>query len=270
MARPAADARRLPQFGLGQLLAPSPGRLEFAARLALICALTTLVVVWYGTPEPALTVYVVFFLNRRDRVSSLLLNVAMVLVLTLVIGVVLLVAQLVLDHPPWRVASMALLSFGLLFLVSASKLGQAGATLALIAAYALDVLGKVPAGELATRGLLYAWLFVAIPAGLSMVINLLFAPAPRQLAQRELARRLRAAAAWLKRGDAPAATAVAQCVQRGDSDVRTWLRLAGLERSSPPADLAALRQATGSATALLLQADFMARTPQAAPSPAQR
>src|SRR2546423_14479335 len=38
-----------------RLLMPFPGRLEFATRLALICALTTLVVEIYQTPDPALT-----------------------------------------------------------------------------------------------------------------------------------------------------------------------------------------------------------------------
>ena len=43
-----------------RLLAPSPERWEFALRLALICALTALVVEFYQTPDPALTVYIVF------------------------------------------------------------------------------------------------------------------------------------------------------------------------------------------------------------------
>jgi len=50
--------------GLFALLAARPGRLEFAFRLALICALTALVTAVYQTPEPALAVYIVFFLNR--------------------------------------------------------------------------------------------------------------------------------------------------------------------------------------------------------------
>jgi multidrug resistance protein MdtO len=48
------------------LLMPFPGRLEFAVRLALICALTTLVVEIYQTPDPALTAYVAFFLIKPD------------------------------------------------------------------------------------------------------------------------------------------------------------------------------------------------------------
>jgi multidrug resistance protein MdtO len=82
-----------------RLLMPFPGRLEFAVRLALICALTTLVVEIYQTPDPALTVYVVFFLNKLDRGTSLILNIVMVVLISLIITSVVLVAIIVIDEP---------------------------------------------------------------------------------------------------------------------------------------------------------------------------
>jgi multidrug resistance protein MdtO len=154
---------------LVSLLAPQHGRLSYAARLALICTLTVLVVEIYQTPEPALATYIVFFLNRDSRTQSLILNVVLTLLITIIIAVVIMVARLVLDDGMWRVISMALISFGLLFLTSASKLRPLGSTIALIIGYALDELGLIQIGELGTRALLYAWLFVGIPAGVSMV-----------------------------------------------------------------------------------------------------
>ena len=181
-----------------RLLMPFPGRLEFAVRLALICAITTLVVEIYQTPEPALTVYLVFFLNKPDRGTSLILNLAMLALFSLIVTSVILVAIIVIDQPVWRVASMAAISLGLLFLASASKLRPIGGTVALIVAFALDQLGTVHGGEIATRALLYVWLFVGIPAGVSIGVNLLLAPPPRLLAEQALARRLRLAAAMLR------------------------------------------------------------------------
>jgi multidrug resistance protein MdtO len=102
-------------------LMPFPGRLEFAIRLALICALTTLVVEIYQTPEPALTVYVVFFLNKPDRGTSLILNIAMLALISLIITSIILVTIIVVDQPVWRVASMAAISLGLLFLERANS-----------------------------------------------------------------------------------------------------------------------------------------------------
>src|ERR1700745_2456796 len=141
-----------------RLLMPFPGTLEFAVRLALICALTTIVVEIYQTPEPALTAYVVFFLNKPDRGTSLILNVAMLAIFSLTISSVILLAKIIIDQPVWRMASMSAISLGLLFLASASKLRPIGGIVALIVAYALDLLGTGHGGEIATRGLLYVWL----------------------------------------------------------------------------------------------------------------
>ena len=161
-----------------RLLMPFPGRLEFAARLALLCAITTLVVEIYQTPEPALTAYVVFFLNKPDRGTSLILSLAMLVLFSVIITSVILVTTIVISQPVWRVASMAAISVGLLFLASASKLRPIGGIVALIVAYALDLLGTVHGGEIATRALLYVWLFIGIPAGVSIGVNLLLASPP--------------------------------------------------------------------------------------------
>ena len=164
-------------------------------------ALTVLVAEIYQTPEPALPAYIVFFLNREDRMTSLIMNAILLVVVTLIISLVLIVAMVVADDPMWRFVSIALLSFGFLFLASASKLRPIGSTLALIVGYALDELGTIQLGEEATRGLLYAWLFVGIPAGVSIVVNFLLAPPPRRLAERAIALRLELSAAMLTAPD---------------------------------------------------------------------
>src|SRR5690242_13335187 len=88
-----------------RLFAPTPGRLEVAARIALICALTTLVTEIYQTPTQALTAYVVFFVNRPERTLSLILSVVFPLVVAVIIGLIFLLANLVLDDAMWRVIS---------------------------------------------------------------------------------------------------------------------------------------------------------------------
>lgn len=257
--RPLSDPR-----ALVRLLEPAPGRLELAARLALICALTGLVTEIYRTPEPALTVYVVFFLNRADRATSLILSIAMVLVVSIILGFVLLVTMTVIDQPMWRVASMGVISFGLLFLASASKLSEVGSILALIVAYGLDVLGEAQVGELATRGILYAWLFVGIPAGVSLVVNLLVAPPPRHLAEREMARRLRLCATMLQGPSESERRRFTESLRKGDEQIRTWLKLAGVERTSTPDDLAALRSAADCMVVLFATVDVVDRYADAA------
>ena len=243
------------------LFVDAPGRLDLAARLALICALTTLLAQYYETPEPALTAYLAFFLNRPDRATSVLLSVAMTLIVTIVLGLTVLVARAVVNDPPSRVASMAAISFVLLFLVSASKLRPVAGSIALIMAFALDELGAVPGGELATRGVLYAWLFVGIPAGVSIAVNLLVGPSPRKLVQQTLAERLRLAARVLREPERWPELASAR--REGDEEVASRLKLAGAERTSPTADIAALRQAADATIAAMAAVQHLACRPAA-------
>ncbi|MDF3117096.1 FUSC family protein [Burkholderia semiarida] len=262
MAQPAADVRSPGPREVLRLLAPFPGRAAMAVRVALICALVVLVTSGYGTPEAAISAYVVFFLNRADRVTSAVLAVAMLLLVTLVIALVIGVAIFSIEYSVLRVACMAVLSVGLLYLTSASKLRPVGAILAMIVGFGLDELGLAPVGEAATRALLYAWLMVAIPVGVAIVVNLLIAPSPRKLAHAQLAKRLRLAARRL-RGDDSARDAFDASLREGDKQLLTWLKLSKFEGSSPGADVVALRQAVASSTALLVAVALADREPAA-------
>jgi multidrug resistance protein MdtO len=242
------------------ILEPSPARLAFAARIALTCTLVAIVAETYTTPEIALTVYLVFFLNKPDRMSSMALTIAITILITFVVGLLLLLAEPVWASPAVRVFAMASISFVMLFFASASKLKPLASTIALVLAYALDVLGSVPVGELGTRGLLYAWLFVGIPALISAVVNLLIAPSPRSLAQKEIAERLRFAAKLLIESDG-----VARLAPIDDTETQTHLKLASLEKTSSDEDIAALKGASDCVVIVLSAVQLMLDEPQAMP-----
>ncbi|MBR8376092.1 FUSC family protein [Burkholderia cenocepacia] len=262
MAQPAAEVRAPGPREVLRLLAPFPGRATIAVRVALICALTAFVTAAYGTPEAALSAYVVFFMIRADRVTSVVLAAALLLIVTIVIGLVLGIAIFSIDYSILRVACMAVLSVALLYLTSASKLRPVGAILAMIVGFGLDQLGLAPFGEAATRALLYIWLTIAIPVGVAIVVNLLIAPSPRKLAHAQLAKRLRLAARRL-RGDDDARAAFDASLREGDKQLLTWLKLSKLEGSSSAADFAALRQAIASSTALMVGVALADREPDA-------
>jgi multidrug resistance protein MdtO len=248
-----------------RLMAPRPGRLELATRLAVISALTVLVVEIYQTPDAALTVYVVFFLNRGDRAVSLVLNFVLVALITVIIGFVILVAMVVINDPMWRVISMTAISIAILFVAFASKLRPLGGTIALIVAYALDLLGTTPLaqGEVATRSLLYAWLFVGIPAGVSMIVNLLLAPPPRRLAERGIALGLELSAAMLQAPNENIRSEFKEHLREGTAEIQKLIGLADREKTSKSDDIAALKQAAGSTTLLMSAIDVLDRRPEA-------
>ena len=224
------------------LYLPSIERGEFALRLAITAALTTYLVMYFQTPEPALTAYLVFFMNKPDRVTSILTQVIMIALITIVIGGILFMATWVIDSPFWRVISMVGLSIALLFLGSASKLKPIAATLALITGYSLDLLGSAPVGEAAVRGLLYAWLFVAIPVAASVVVNLLIAPAPVSFARRKIEQRLSVAEDYLADINPEAQEEISKLLLEGNEEINKWLKLTGLEHSISGAESDKLRR----------------------------
>ena len=116
---------------------------------------------------------------KPDRAASVVTSIVMLVLISLIVGLVLALTVQVIEQPLWRVTAMTLVSFCLTFAASASKLKPVAGIVALITAYALDLLGSVPGGELATRGILYVWLFVGIPAGVCIVVNLILGPAPQ-------------------------------------------------------------------------------------------
>jgi multidrug resistance protein MdtO len=257
MAQPAAE-------DWIALLARAPGRTEFAGRQALICSLTALLAQLYQTPEPALTVYIVFFLNKADRASSVVTSTILLVLASIIIALVTLTAMFVIDDPPLRVAAMAALSFGILFFTSTSKLRPIGPTIALIVGYALDLLGTFHSGEVAVRALLYAWLFVATPAAVSVAVNLLIAPAPRRLVERAIAERLSAGAALLRSADSRTRASFAAFLDQGTESIGSGLKLAGAERSSAPGELEALRSAMEASTSILLLVELLSDPSDAA------
>jgi multidrug resistance protein MdtO len=245
---------------------PAPGRVEFALRVGAICAATTLVgEVYRAPPDLALAVYVVFFMNKADRATSVVLGFVMPIVMTICVLVVLGVALQVMDHQAWKVASIAILSMAFLFLGSTSAVGPLGGIFALVTGYALDTLTQLPVGDLAARGLLYAWLLVALPALLSNLFNLMMAPSPRQLVQRDLAAGLRLAAKLLTDPDPVARRSARERLPRDAEEIPKLLELVKKERVTSAKDTAALRQAALSATSILALAELADRDPDARP-----
>ena len=238
-------------LNLRYLLEPFPGRLEFAIRTALICVLTTMAVEYYQTPEAALTVYVVFFVIKPDRVSSVIQSIVILMLISFIIAIVMLITMLVIDEPLLRLVSMMVISFLLLFATSASKLRPVGPILAMVVVYALDMISNAQIGELATRALLYAWLIAAFPAAICIVINLLMGPAPRKLAERALVRRFNLAALVLRSGH-DTAHEFEQILQDGTAEISKYLTLASLEKTSTADDLARLNHINASITSVLL------------------
>ena len=253
MAMPAAEpvrGRFLPR--LRDIVAPQPGRTAFAVRIALICTLTVLVGEINGIPEIALAAYVVFFMNNADRTRSVLAATLFLLLTNVLIGTLILVAGQVLDWPALRLLAMVGFSVVLLFLASASRLKPLAPIIAMILVYALDAIGRLPGAELATRALLYAWLLIALPSAVPLVVNLLIGPAPVLLARQRMATALRDTAKLLRQSNPDTRARLQAQRGQGSATVLALLHVAGLGKEAPLGTLAALRAAASTTEALLM------------------
>lgn len=241
-----------------EVLQPAPDRMRSTLKLAVICSATVLLTMIYQTPEPSLAAYVVFFLNKPDRTTSIILGLGAPILVAVIVFAMVILTNAVIDDPALRLVAMGAVSLVVLYLGAASKLAPVAPILSLVIAYALTLLGAAQVGELATRAFMYAWLFVAIPALATIVVNLVAGPAPDRLIEIELARRLNCAAAVL-RGATKARRNLWAMIDDGNASIEKYLKFARIERTCPQVKLKGLRNAGAASAELLLLTDVIAR-----------
>lgn len=178
-----------------------PGRFAMAWRVGVLTALMTFIAMFYQIPESAISCYLILFIMKPDAVTSMVMAVAIIILVTLIVGLIILILPVTLEYDPLRMAILIASSFIFLWLGSASQLGEIGSIIALVIAFIMGLLGAMPNGEVATRAILYAWLMVAAPMLLLLIFSYLLGRSPRGLVYGQLAERLMAAAAALRQPD---------------------------------------------------------------------
>jgi multidrug resistance protein MdtO len=153
-------------------LAPFPGRAGTAWRTALLAALVAAAAMMFELPEAALSCYLVAFLMKPDASESCAGAIAIVVLISVIVALLVPLSQWTVDSPGLRLLLMAAISFALLFLGGASKLGEIGGVIALIIAVVLSLLYKSPGSDIATSGLRYAWEIIVMPMAMIVAFNL--------------------------------------------------------------------------------------------------
>jgi len=178
-----------------------PGRFAMAWRIGVLTALMSFVAMFYGIPESAISCYLILFIMKPDAVTSMIMAVAIIILVTIVVGLIILILPMTLEYGPLRMVILIGSSFFFLWLGSASQLGEVGSIIALVIAFIMGLVGFAPTGEIATRAILYAWLMVSSPMLLLLIFNYLFGRSPAMLVYESLAERLQIAAAALRDPD---------------------------------------------------------------------
>lgn len=175
-------------------LLPFEGRFGMAWRVAAQCMIAAAVFMTYGIPMAAIGCYLILFIMKPDSMETSLMAVAITLLVCVVVVVMFVLLQWTIDSPLMQMAVLVGASVLFLYIGAASQLGPVGNIIALVIAFIMTLIGDVPFGEVATRGLLYAWLMAVTPMGLVILFNLFFGRSSLALLRRSLEKRLRAAA----------------------------------------------------------------------------
>lgn len=245
MAKPATNKPPLTASRLWQLVTErAPGRGGNALRVAAACTTTVLVGEIWQVPDIAVPALVTMALWQRDRVTNVLAGLAVNILFGVIIVMMFGLMHLTLDHPMGLVIATAVLSFGFFFLGSASKLKPVAYMLGLVVVYAMIAIGNVPIGELATRALLYADLFILVPGAVMVCLAPFICPSPKTILTRTLAHHLRLSAALLRSPEDEQTRNQAEALLRdGTKGMMMSLKMAGLEKLWRKQDLASLQQA---------------------------
>lgn len=205
-------------------------------------------------PESAISCYLIIFLMRPNAAECVGQAVGLIVLVSLLVLALAPVIQALADTPLLRIAVIAGASFVFLYLSSATQLGEIGAIIGLVIAFILTMVDLIPAGEIVTRGLLYAWAMACMPMAWMAVFCLVLGTGPHTLVRRSIAERLQAAAEVLERDDRRAATAIAA---EGQTELDKRMMMAQLFHTAPKAETRWLGGAAASAWRLMFAASAL-------------
>ena len=230
-------------------LQPTPGRFAMTWRVALLCALVCGTAMLYKVPESAISCYLIIFLMRPNGAENVGQALGLIVLVSLIVLLIAPIIQWTAELPLLRIAVIAATSFAFLYLSSASQLGEIGAIIALVIAFVLTLVDQVPAGEIVTRGLLYAWQMAVMPMVLLAIFSVVLGTSPHRLLRETLARRLDAAASALAGRGRRALNAALEEGLEGDAK---QIMLARLFHTAPARQIGWISASTATVYRLLL------------------
>ncbi len=235
-------------------LKPFPGRFSLASSIACICALTTVAAMVYQIPEAAISCYLIIFLMKENAAENVAIGFGVIVVVSVVVVILIGIINLTIESSAQRMLVMAVASFVFLYLSSATKLGEGGGIVALVIAFVLTLVNDVPLGEVATRGVLYAWLMVATPMAIMILYNLAFGQTPQKLLRRALCERLDVAAAALRSSAPSQIPKVKELIGEGNGEQEKRILLTRIFHLAPSKDANWLAQSAEQSYKLLVAA----------------
>jgi multidrug resistance protein MdtO len=185
---------------LQEELAPRPGRVAAAARIAVGCTVVVAIAMLYRIPLPAYMAYIVFLISRDELASTLMTGIGGALAATLAIGLTLLFYTLDASEPALRLPLMAAGAFIGMFMSRTMALGPIGFLAGFVLVLSQTLIDVVPTLEVLVRLVLWLWVVVLVPDAVTLLLNLATGESPARLARRTALGLLRSLEEALREG----------------------------------------------------------------------
>jgi multidrug resistance protein MdtO len=156
---------------LRQELAPFPGRSTWTLRIVVSVVIVTIISMTLQVPDAAVSAYLVLFVTKENRVVTTLTGILLVLGATIGVGVSLFIYRYTFGYPELRIPVMAATVFAGMYFSRLSVIGPMGFAIGFIVGLTQSMADGVPTAEVLVRGLLWAWVFIAFPVAVAVVIS---------------------------------------------------------------------------------------------------
>lgn len=233
-------------------LLPFPGRFAQAWRVSLLCALVAGVAMLYKVPEAAIGCYLIIYLARPNGAECVGQAIGLIILASVVVLSMAPLIQATADYPLLRIIFIAATSFAFVYLGAASQLGEIGSIIALVIAFILTLVDQLPVGEIATRGLLYAWQMAVMPMVLMIVFSLVLGTSPHRLLRASIVGRLTVAATALEPATPASRESLDAALADGNGEGGQQALLARVFHTAPTVDCNWLQGALFTSYRLLL------------------
>jgi multidrug resistance protein MdtO len=172
-------------------LAPFPGRGAATLRMTIACLVIVTISMALKVPQAYLSAFFVFFISKEDVVTTTITGVALTVALVVGFGITILAYLITVDHPPLRLALMALIFCAAMYASRVFVLGPVAFGIGIIVLISQQFVDLYSEPEMLVRGTLWTWVVMAFPIAVILTVNRVIVPTrPAALLREEAKLRL--------------------------------------------------------------------------------
>jgi len=159
--------------------------------MTIACLVIVTISMALEVPQAYLSAFFVFFMSREDVVTTTMTGIALALALVVGFGVTILAYLITVDHPPLRLALMALIFCAAMYTTRVFVLGPIAFGIGIIVLISQQFVDLYPGPEVLVRSTLWTLVVMAFPIAVILVVNRVIVPVrPAALLRQEAKLRL--------------------------------------------------------------------------------